>query len=305
MRKSWVRLIMASLVLGFNVFSGAEIRDDFFRVEDLRPGMKGIGKTCFQGSTPEDFDVEILGVMRGVNPGADAVLARFSGGGLEKTGIFTGMSGSPVFIDGKLLGAVAFSYPFVTEAIGGITPIGQMIAAVEESEAFPSGNIYKKSRLWDYKLPLPASGIKTAEIPDIVSRRELLSGGGYRLTPISIPVSLGGFDSRAIKTFAPMFSGAGMTFLEGAAAAGAISDASTDAGALPFYPGGNIAVSLVQGDLDVSAGGTVTWVDGDRLYAFGHELMSMGFTELPMRRASAITVIPNLESSFKVIEPAR
>ncbi|MCL2877898.1 MAG: hypothetical protein FWF13_03865, partial [Acidobacteria bacterium] len=296
-----VCLMMAVLVSGFCAFSGAESRDDFFRVEDLRPGMKGTGKTCFQGTEPEEFDVEILGILRGVSPGADAVLAGFSGGGLEKTGIFSGMSGSPVFIDGKLLGAVAFSYPYVTEAIGGITPIGQMIAAFEESAALPSGLIYKKSRLWNYRLPLPASGLKAAELPELIPHTARLSDGGYRLLPIATPVNLGGFDSRAIKTFAPVFSGAGMTFLEGAAV-GAASGVSPAAAALPFYPGGNIAVSLVQGDLDVSAGGTVTWVDGDRLYAFGHELMSMGFTELPMRSASTITVIPNLESSFRVFE---
>jgi hypothetical protein len=294
-------LIITALVSGLCAFSNAASRDDFFRVDDLRPGMKGIVKTCFQGTEPEDFDVEILGVLRGVSPGADAVLARFSGGALEKTGIFSGMSGSPVFIDGKLLGAVAFSYAYVTEAIGGITPIDQMISVVEEPEALPSGMIYKKSRLWDYKLPLPSSGLKATDLPEIAPPGARLSDGGRRLIPIVTPVSLGGFDSRAIKTFAPLFSGIGMTFLEGAAA-GSTAAASELTAALPFQPGSNIAVSLVQGDLNVSAGGTVTWVDGDRLYAFGHELMSMGFTELPMRRASAITVVPNLESSFRVFE---
>ncbi|MDR0310566.1 MAG: hypothetical protein LBJ21_03155, partial [Acidobacteriota bacterium] len=298
MGKPWFYLTMAVLVLGFCAFSGAESREDFFRIDDLRPGMRGTGKTCFQGTEPEDFDVEILGVLRGVSPGADAILARFSGGPLEKTGIFSGMSGSPVFIDGKLLGAVAYSYAYSTEAIGGITPIDQMISAVEESEALPSGKIYKKGSLWNYKLPLPSSGLNAAEFPELISRRANLSGGGNRLLPITTPVSLGGFDPRAIKTFAPMFGGIGMTLLEGAAA----DAASLKTAVLPFQPGDNVAVSLVQGDLDVSAGGTVTWVDGDRLYAFGHELMSSGFTELPMRKASAIAVIPNIESSFKVLE---
>jgi hypothetical protein len=299
--RPWFCLMLTALVLGLCAFSGAESRDDFFRVDDLRPGMKGTGKTCFQGTEPEDFDVEILGVLRGISPGADAVLARFSGGALEKTGVFSGMSGSPVFIDGKLLGAVAFSYAYVTEAIGGITPIEQMVSAVEESVSFPSGIIYKKSRLWDYRLPIPSSGLKAAELPELASPDLRLAYGGQRLLPIATPVSMRGFDSSAIKTFSPMFSSAGMRLLEGAASgsASAVSAGATD---LPFYPGGTIAVSLVQGDLDVSAGGTVTWVDGERLYAFGHELMSMGFTELPMRKASTITVVPNLESSFRVFE---
>ena len=298
------RLFIAALVLGFCVFSGAEIRDEFFRVEDLRPGMKGICKTTFQGTEPEDFNVEILGVLRNTgSPGADAVLARFSGGSLEKTGIFAGMSGSPVYLDGKLLGAVAFSYSFAKEAIGGITPIERMVADVERpgAGAFPSGIIYEINSLWDYRLPLPSSGIKATEFPEFTLSGSRLSEGGRRLLPISMPVSLGGFDPRAISTFSPMFSNAGMMLLEGAAM-GAASDVTAGTNALPFKPGGNIVVSLVQGDLNVSAGGTVTLVDGDRLYAFGHDLMSLGFTELPMRRASAITVVPNLQTSFRVFE---
>src|SRR5262249_32391141 len=110
-------------------------RVEFFSVKDLRPGMKGVGKTCYRGSRPEQFDVEILGVLRGISPGAAAALARLSGGPLEKTGVFEGMSGSPVFIDGKLLGAVAFSFPFAKDAVCGITPITQMVDAFVEQPA--------------------------------------------------------------------------------------------------------------------------------------------------------------------------
>src|SRR5688572_10086207 len=113
---------------------GAWSRTDFFPLEDLRAGMKGTGKTCYLGNKPEEFQVEILGVLRGIGPGSDAVLARFSGGPLEKTGVFEGMSGSPVFIDGKLLGAVAFSWAFAKEAIGGITPIQQTVDTVSAAK---------------------------------------------------------------------------------------------------------------------------------------------------------------------------
>ena len=100
-----------------------------FALADVKPGMKGVGKTCFQGGQPEDFQAEIIGILRGIGPGANAILARLSGGPLEKTGVFEGMSGSPVFIDGKLAGAVAFSFPFAKEAIAGITPIDEMVQA--------------------------------------------------------------------------------------------------------------------------------------------------------------------------------
>src|SRR5262245_65334720 len=128
---------------------------EFFPVDKIKPGMKGVGKTCYLGNKPEEFQVEVLGVMRGISPGADAVLARLSGGPLEKTGVFEGMSGSPVFIEGKLVGAVAFSFPFAKEAIGGITPIQQMVDAfVEQSEVGAVGGkiILNKSMLWDYQL---------------------------------------------------------------------------------------------------------------------------------------------------------
>jgi len=132
MIKKWFWLEFAAVILTISVFLAASAKTEFMKVEDLQPGMKGIGKTCFQGTKPEEFHVEILGVLHGVNPGANAVLAKFSGGLLDKIGIFEGMSGSPVYIDGKLLGAIAFSYPFAKEAIGGITPITQMVDAFNE-----------------------------------------------------------------------------------------------------------------------------------------------------------------------------
>src|SRR6266540_2639391 len=148
-------LLIAATVALVCVSPNVWPRQEFFPVEQLRPGMKGTGKTCYRGSEPEEFQVEILGVLRGVGPGADAVLARLSGGPLETTGVFEGMSGSPVFIDGKLLGAVAFSFQFPKEAIGGITPIRQMVDAFKEqsmeSGSIGGGKVLKKSILWNYR----------------------------------------------------------------------------------------------------------------------------------------------------------
>jgi hypothetical protein len=300
--------VFAFLAISVSAFPGSGIRPDFFKIEDLRPGMKGIGKTCYQGTKPEEFQVEILGILHGTNPGANAVLAKFSGGLLDKVGIFEGMSGSPVFIDGKLLGAVAFSYSFAKEAIGGITPIGQMIDAFEEQETFPSGMIYKKSRLWNYRLPLPARGVKSLDasnfLKEIQQRQVWTAAGGHNLIPIATPLSLGGFHNQTLKLFAPQFREIGMSVLQGAGGikSETVGKEESKLGHPLFEPGSNIVVSLVQGDLDVSAGGTVTYVDGDRLYAFGHNLLELGYTELPMHMASAITVFPSLESSFKILD---
>ncbi len=310
MTRKWPYLLFAVLVLLLPSLLTAVTRVEFFKIEDLQPGMKGIGKTCYQGTKPEEFQVEILGVLHGVNPGASAVLAKFSGGLLDRTGIFEGMSGSPVFINGKLLGAVAYSYTFAKEAIGGITPITQMVDAFDET-LDPSLGIKvvaKKSRLWNYRLPLPAVRDGVSELPILArdtNQQPLLAAfGGHSLIPIATPLSMGGFHSETLKAFTTQFRALGMSALQGAGGANPNTAVKPASGvdASPLEPGSNIVVSLVRGDLDVSAGGTVTYVDGKRLYAFGHNMFELGFTELPMHKAKAITVFPSLESSFKILE---
>jgi hypothetical protein len=311
MIKRWFWLGLAVVVAAAPIFLGAAAKTEFFKIEDLQPGMKGIGKTCYQGTKPEEFQVEILGVLRGVNPGANAVLAKFSGGLLDKVGIFEGMSGSPVFIDGKLLGAVAFSYSFAKEAIGGITPITQMVEAFNETNVSPSGIkiIANKGSLWNYQRLLPASANKLVDLSNLGSDRQKplpsISLDGHALIPIATPLSMGGLHSRTLKVFAPQFRAMGLSTLQGVGgiSPGGVAKTTGESGGSSFEPGSNIVVSLVRGDLDVSAGGTVTYVDGNRLYAFGHNLLELGFTELPMQKAKAITVFPSLESSFKILEP--
>jgi hypothetical protein len=277
------------------------------KIEDVRPGMKGVGKTVFRGASPEEFQVEILGVLHGINPGASAVLAKFSGGSLEKTGIFEGMSGSPVYIDGKLLGAIAFSYSFAKEAIGGITPITQMVDVFEHaSGASSGGRSIQKSSLSNLRLPLRASRIASEGLPDYSAdrrlRQPLAEFGGHSLIPIATPLSLGGFDPETLKVFAPQFRAMGMSILQGGGGSASGNRNANAPDSAPLEPGSNIVVPLVRGDLDVSAGGTVTHIDGNSLYAFGHSMFDLGFTELPMCKGRAITVFPSMESSFKILE---
>jgi hypothetical protein len=298
------------LLLTGNLWPQAE----FFRVEDVRPGMKGIGKTCYQGSSPEEFQVEILGVLRGLNPGSDAVLARLSGGPLAQVGIFEGMSGSPVFLDGKLLGAVAFSFPFAKEAIGGITPITQMVDAFAEGpgSATPGGKvILKKSVLWKYQLPEP-DGPASLSGPAVTAldaglQPVLSPFAGHALQPIATPLSLGSLSAESLRMFAPRFRALGFAVLQGTGAATLQSAAGKPKAAppsdgAPLEPGSNLIIPLVRGDLDVSAGGTVTYINGKQLYAFGHPLFNLGFSQLPMYKGRTITVFPSLQSSFKILE---
>ena len=298
------RLLIAAAVAVLCVSSNAWPRQEFFPVEELRPGMKGTGRTCYQGSAPEEFQVEILGVLRGVGPGADAVLARLSGGPLEKTGVFEGMSGSPVFIDGKLLGAVAFSFQFPKEAIGGITPIRQMVDAFKEqpieSGSASGGKVLKKSMLWNYQLQPPDAALNDyglwANPSDTHAQTALAAFPGHALVPIATPLNLAGFSPKALQVFTPHLRNLGLTALQGSGARASTGNTP------PLEPGSNIVVPLVRGDMDVAAGGTVTYIEGNKVYAFGHPLFNLGFAELPMHKGRAITVFPSLQSSFKVLE---
>jgi hypothetical protein len=299
MNKRWHWTITAALILMIPICLMGLAKTEFFRLEDLRPGMKGVGKTCYQGDKPEEFQAEILGVLHGVNPGSNAVLAKLSGNMLDKTGVFEGMSGSPVFIDGKLVGAIAFSFSFAKEPIAGITPIQEMIAAFEgaDSSAAPRPAL-KKSTLWNYRIAQPQN-------PDFSRPQQTVSiFGGHALIPIATPLSLAGLDARTIQMFAPQFKALGMSFLQGVGRASVPSAAKSakEPENAPLEPGSNIVVSLIRGDLDVSAGGTVTYVNENKLYAFGHDMFQLGFTELPMHKAKSILVFPSLESSFKILE---
>ena len=289
-----------------NIQAGTE----FFPVEDLQPGMKGIGKTCFHGTTPEEFQVEILGVLRGVEPGADAVLARLNGALIQKTGVFEGMSGSPVFIDGKLLGAVAFTYPYAKEAICGITPITQMIDSFKESpipqlefHIEVKSNASLRSLIHPSGTGSPSSANEVASDDD--GKRPISTTlNGHSLVPIATPLSLGGLDAKTLRLFRPKFRAMGLSVLQGVGGGsrGESGRTAVDSESPPLEPGSNIVIPLIRGDLDVSAGGTVTYIKGHELYAFGHSLLELGFTELPVHKARTIFIFPSIESSFKILE---
>src|SRR5690242_14922418 len=136
MKTKTLRFVAFSLILlGALSLNLSAQNQQFMSTDEVRPGMKGYGKTVFQGTKIEQFDVELLGVLKNYAPKQDMILARLSGGPLAKTGVIAGMSGSPVYVDGKLLGAVAFSFPYATEPIAGIQPIQQMLNLLDQKGA--------------------------------------------------------------------------------------------------------------------------------------------------------------------------
>jgi len=279
-------------------------------LEEVRPGMVGVGRTVFSGTALEDFKVNILGVLRNViAPKRSLILAKLEGGPLAKTGVIAGMSGSPVYIDGRLVGAVSYSLgQFSTEAIAGITPIADMIDATMMPAAA------RGSR--PVALTWPATPRQLIDIwstdlgrsrafVDDPSQAMVLSGGpadlsrmGAMLRPIAVPMVAAGFAISVMDPLAPAFTAAGFVPMSSAAQSpGGNATGGTDH---KLAPGDAVGVALMTGDFELGATGTVTHVDGDRVYAFGHPLYNLGPTEFPMTKAEVQVVLPSLMSSSKL-----
>lgn len=283
----------------------------FFALEDLRPGMKGIARTVFSGTEPEEFGVEILGVLPGFPaPRQTAIIARLSGANAEKTGVFAGMSGSPVYIDNKLVGAIAFSFPFAKEPIAGITPIQQMIDVFERGSASqtqrprePRAISFAQLASTDWKPTLPKPAVpSTPLIASVSESSRLLPLMGQQMTPIATPVVFGGISQESLAMFAPQLMASGLLPVSGAGGSAGITPLAK-ATEKTLTPGTSVSVQLVRGDYSIAASGTVTFRDGDRIYAFGHPFLSLGASDMPMSETAVVTVIPNLNNSFKLSVP--
>jgi hypothetical protein len=285
----------------------------FFPLEDIRPGMKGTSRTVFSGSEPEEFGVEILGVLPGFPaPRQSAIIARLSGKSVERTAVFAGMSGSPVYIDGKLIGAIAFSFPFAKEPIAGITPIKQMIDIFEggsggrtQRPPEPRAVSFTQLASTEWKMSLPKPVVTGAPlVASVAAGSPLIALMGQQYQPIATPVVFGGISQESLQLFAPQLMANGLLPVSGAGGAAAITPLAP-ANEKTLAPGTSVSVQLVRGDYSIAASGTVTFRDGNRIYAFGHPFLSLGAAEMPMSEASVVTVIPNANNSFKLSVPGQ
>ena len=257
------------------------------KVDDVRPGMKGIGYTVFQGTKPEPMGVEVLGVLRNLNgPKSDVVLVKLVGDKPEFTGVVAGMSGSPVYIDGKLLGAIAYRIgQFSKEPIAGVTPIEQMLEINEFDQSIPQGGAATSARL---------SGASRTGTPGKDDGNPIQSYAQY-LTPIDAPFVFNGFNEAAIRQFAPALSAVGITPVMG------VGSASKDKQPEPLVPGSAVSAIMVRGDMDVAATCTVTYMDKDHLLACGHPLMQFGMVDMPMTKANVVATLSSPLNAFKII----
>lgn len=268
---------------------------DFFPFDEVRPGLKGKGRTVFQGTQPEEFDVEILGVIGNQGPKQKVVMARLSGPNIERYGVYRGISGSPVYIDGKLLGAVAYAFSFATEPIAGITPIQETVAVFEQNPptSFKLAKRLRLSQLYEVSRLRDLFRDKNPFFSPITVGGSLARYGS--LQPIATPLSFNGFAAGTIEAFSPTLESFGM-----APVAGSSLSELNDLADAPLEPGSTITVQMLRGDLDVSASGTVTHISGDRVYAFGHPFLGIGSTSMPMNKGGVVTIIPSLAVSEKI-----
>lgn len=286
----------------------------YMPVEAVKPGMIGIGKTVFQGTRIDEFKVIVLGVLRNVaGPRRTLILARLEGGPLATTGVIAGMSGSPVYFDGKLAGAISYSLgSFSKEPIAGITPIAEIIEAADAR----TGRLVAPAA--GTMLPMTRDDVQTvlrralprlqpfAARPDDVrllgpaGSAGVDPGVGVQLRPIDTPLVLAGFSDEVRREIAEMFRPGGFLPIAGVADPGAVPTQAVVAGTSVLQPGDSVGVELITGDLTFGATGTVTEVVGTRVYAFGHSFYNLGPTRFPMTRAYVHALLPSLLASTKV-----
>jgi hypothetical protein len=257
-------------------------------VSQIHTGMRGVALTVFQGTKPESMDVEVLGVLKNMNgPKGDIILVRLHGAKAEYTGVVAGMSGSPVYFDGKLAGALAFRIgEFSKEPIAGVTPIADMLE-INALDKSPGGNS-------------PAISARTSNAatktsgPGEASSLPVQNFANY-LKPIEAPLVFNGFSEEAVKLFAPQFAASGIVPVMGA---GSSSDEKQPE---PLEPGSAVSAVLVRGDMDIAATCTVTYIDTKRLLACGHPLLQFGSVDLPMTKADVLATLPSPLNAFKIV----
>ncbi len=277
---------------------------EIFPFAEVKPGMTGVGRTVFEGSRVEEFQVRVVGVLENaLGPKQGLILGRLEGGPLEKTGVIAGMSGSPVFIEGKLVGAVAYSYPFAKETIAGITPIGEMLEATRLVTPRAASARFAPR----FGAGGPASPLDREAVVAALQRplRAIFPGPGAMpaaramdspvLVPLALPLVFSGFDPATFEWARGVFAPQGFAPVMGTARSGLPSEPLPD-----LEPGGAVGISLIEGDLDLSVTGTITHIEDGRVYAFGHPFYNLGPIQFPMKKAYVYSVFPSLYQSWKI-----
>ncbi|HTK95298.1 MAG TPA: SpoIVB peptidase S55 domain-containing protein [Terriglobales bacterium] len=302
MKKPTVTRFIFLLVLAFCATAGAAATDkpaahpaataasnaipNIIPVSEIQPGMRGVAYTVFEGVKPEAMDVEVLGVLKNNfnGPKSDVILVRLHGAKVEYTGVVAGMSGSPVYFNGRLAGALAFRIgEFSKEPIAGVTPIEEMLEINELDKSIPADAVSGGKPKMMTKTAMTAP-----EAPEPQSYAQYLQ-------PIGAPLVFSGFSEDSVRRFAPQFAAEGVIPVMGA---GSVSDEKQPE---PLEPGSSVSALLVRGDMNIAATCTVTYMDPQRLLACGHPLLQFGMVDMPMTKARVLATLPSPANAFKIV----
>lgn len=314
---TFIGLLVAAVAVG-------QVRgtsDRFIAVEEIRPGMRGYGLTVFRGTRPERFDVEVIDVLHNFRPDQDLILIRADHPILDEAHVVAGMSGSPIYLDGRLAGAYAYGWPFSQDPVAGVTPIANMAAEMHRPlppGLFPEVDPVPTRRAQARTSSAPAAPLATlAGLPpyfgeELASSTTALEAHAARmgvgprssatLAPAATPLLVGGMTEGVIAALQDQLGDFGLMVLQAGGGGPAQPPATAPT---RFVHGGSIGVQLVRGDISSTAVGTVTHVDGGRVGAFGHPMLNAGPTGFPTAVARVLHVLRSQSRSFKIGEPVR
>jgi hypothetical protein len=290
-------------LLGHAAIAAEPAATAFWDADQLKAGQKGYGVTVMRGVKLEQFNVEILGLLKNTSPGRDMVLCRLSGLDLERTGVIQGMSGSPVYVDNKLVGAIAYAWPYGKDPIAGVTPFSQMRGFAESFERRQLAGSSAPVRV-GLREPVKIDGRLYGSVTVAQDFRGPKPEQGEELCmmPLRAPLAASGFSANSLRLMREQFPEFAAMPVQGGAAGPAAAEEAKDA---KIVPGAALTVALMTGDFDMSGIGTVTHVEGSRVYGWGHPFMSLGGCELPLMTGWVHTVYPRSSISFKMGSPLK
>jgi len=242
-------------------------------VDQVKVGMKGIGKTVVEGTKVVSFDVKVLGIIPGHGDKGTLILVKVGGPVIEATGgIAEGMSGSPVYVDGKLIGAIGYGWQMADHNLGLVTPINEMLKVLDMQEK-------QKASL---------------DEPIVVDGKPAGLKGVILMKPMKTPLLVNGIEGRALQQLQTKLAPLNLDVVKGAGQ-GKVSTNTN-----PFQPGSALGVQLMEGYVEAGAIGTITYVDNNKILAFGHPFLNKGLVNLPLTTAYIHQTIPSMLSPFKL-----
>jgi hypothetical protein len=304
--------------LSFARADGFATRTDIIPVDQIKKGMKGYGLTVFEGTKPEKFDVEVIDVLRNFRPRQELILVKTTHPRLEVAKVVAGMSGSPIYLNGKMAGAYAYGWTFGAEPVAGVTPIRAMLDDLERplpklvdgwridtsgggSGAPPKQAFFGSAPANRYDGSLEHYDVR-AHSAALAKRAAMASSETTStLRPVATPILIGGMTSAAVDAAKELMAPLGFEALQ----AGGGGDFEEKDAPTRFVDGGAIGVQLVRGDMSAMGLGTVTRVEGDKLVAFGHPMNESGYTALPTAIGRVLWFLASANRSFKIGMPVR